>query len=340
MRTHKELLIATKTFATEDCGRSWWHVGSTLAVLGLLLAVVCTDLWWGLRLPFSLVLGMVIVRMFVLYHDHQHGAILRGSRLTDWTMWAFGLIILSPSSGWKRSHNHHHAHNSKLPGPNIGSFPLMHAQAYRDANVYQRFLYAAKRHPLTILVGYVTVFFVGMCVLPFLSNPRRHFDAALAIVCHLSLLLWFGLDEIDDLFLAVLIPCAIASATGAFLFYAQHNFPGARIVRQQNWDHTTAALDSSSYIKMGPLLRWFTGNIGYHHIHHFNARIPFYRLPETMASLEELQSPVTISLSARDIFACFRQNLWDPESERLVPWSVLRETSPAGWKPPSSKQGG
>ena len=129
MRTHKELLIATKTFATEHYGRSWWHVCSTLAVLGLLLVVVCSDLWWGLRLPFSLVLGLVIVRMFVLYHDHQHGALLRRSRLADWTMRAFGLIILSPSSGWKRSHDHHHTHNSKHPGPNIGSFPLMDVQA-------------------------------------------------------------------------------------------------------------------------------------------------------------------------------------------------------------------
>jgi acyl-lipid omega-6 desaturase (Delta-12 desaturase) len=330
LRTHKELLIATKPFASENRRLSWWHVCSTAAVLGLLLVIVCTELPWALRLPCSIVLGLVIVRMFVIYHDHQHGAILRGSRLADVLMRAFGIMILSPSSGWKRSHDHHHTYNSKLPGPNVGAFPLMDVESYRNATPYQRFLYATERHPVAILLGYATVFFVGMCVLPFLANPRRHFDAAVAIVGHIGLLMWFGFDEMDDLCLAVLIPCSIASALGAFLFYAQHNFPGARIWCQPNWSHTAAALDSSSYIEMGPLFRWFTGNIGYHHVHHLNSRIPFYRLPEAMAALEELQSPVTISLRPRDVLACFRQNLWDLENESLVPWSALRETSRAG----------
>lgn len=325
MRTQKELLIATKEYAHEVRWRSWWYLWSTLAVLGLLLAIVCTDTPWGLRLPVSVVLGLVIVRMFVLYHDHQHGAILRRSRLADAMMRLFGLVILSPSSGWKRSHDHHHAHNSRLPGPNVGSFPLMTVEEYRGAAWPRRLRYEFERHPLTMLLGYVFVFLVGMCVLPLLANPRRHFDAVLSMLCHGGLLAWFGQDEIDDLCLAMLLPCAVASAVGAWLFYAQHNFPGARILRRANWSHVTAALDSSSYIRMHPVCCWLTGNIGYHHVHHLNSRIPFYRLPEAMDGLEELQSPVTISLRPRDVVACFRVNLWDPRSEQLVAWSAARE---------------
>ena len=104
MRTNRELLIATRAFSDENYTRSWWHIGSTLVVLGLLGCAVCSDNWWLYRLPWSILLGLVLVRMFVLYHDHQHGAICRDSRLADWILRGIGLLMLSPSSGWKRSH--------------------------------------------------------------------------------------------------------------------------------------------------------------------------------------------------------------------------------------------
>jgi acyl-lipid omega-6 desaturase (Delta-12 desaturase) len=325
MRTHKELLIATKAYARESRALSWWHFLSTLGVMGLLLAVICSELPLWLRIPTSVALGLVIVRVFVLYHDHQHGAILSGSRLADWMMRGIGLLILSPSSGWKRSHDHHHAHNSKLSGPNVGSFPLMTVDEYRAATPREKFEYAFERHPLTILFGYLTVFFVGMCVRPLLANPRRHLDGALAIICHVGLLFWIGMRETDDMWLAMLLPCSIASCVGAYLFYAQHNFPQAYVHPAAEWNYTAAALSSSSYIPMGPMMRWVTANIGYHHIHHLNSHVPFYRLPEVMASLTELQSPRTITLHPRDVAACLKLRLWDPAAGRLVPWSAIDE---------------
>lgn len=328
MRTDKELLIATRAFAREDRALSWWHVASTLAVAGLLLAVVCSEWSLWLRVPASILLGLVIVRLFVLYHDHQHGAILSGSRIANWLMQGFGLLILSPASGWTRSHDHHHAHNSKLSGPNVGSFPLMTIEEYRRASHRERIEYAIERHPLSILFGYVTVFFFGMCVRPFIANPRRHMDGGLAIVLHASLLIWIGLQEVDDLWLAALIPCSIASCLGAYLFYVQHNFPQASIQPVTEWNYVAAALDSSSYIPMGPVMRWLTANIGYHHIHHLNSRIPFYRLPEAMAALPELQTPRTVTLHPRDIAECLKLRLWDPAAGRLVPWSGESAAAP------------
>ncbi len=327
MRTHKELLIATRPFAQERPALSWWHVVSTLAVAGLLLAIIRSEWPLLLRVPASVMLGLVIVRLFVLYHDHQHGAILAGSRIADWLMRAIGLLILSPSSGWKRSHDHHHAHNSKLSGPNVGSFPLMTTDEYRNASRRERIEYAFVRHPLSILCGYATVFFYGMCVRPLLANPRRHLDGALAIICHASLLIWLGLQEVDDLWLAALIPCSIASCIGAYLFYAQHNFPQAAIQPVTEWNYVAAALSSSSYIPMGRVMRWMTANIGYHHVHHLNSRIPFYRLPEAMAALPELQSPRTVTLHPRDIAACLKLRLWDPVAGRLVTWSGAAPTT-------------
>src|SRR5262249_34533146 len=102
--------------------------------------------------------------------------------------------------------------------------------------------------------------------------------------------------------------------------YSQHNFPGVQLRGRGDWDFVHAALHSSSYTAMGPVLRWFTGNIGYHHVHHLNARIPFYRLPEAMSSIRELQFAQPIRLNPRDIYRCFQLKLWDPEQDRMVPF--------------------
>jgi omega-6 fatty acid desaturase (delta-12 desaturase) len=327
MLTNKDLLIASRKFAHENRRRSWWHVCSTLAVALALAAIACSELHWGTRVLTSGLLGLVIVRIFVLYHDYQHGTILRRSWAGKVLMDVVGLAMLTPPSGWNRSHNHHHAHNSKLSAPDIGTYPLMTVDQYRNAGRAQKALYLVQRHPVTMGLGYLTVFLYGMCIRPFLANPRRHWDGALSVLCHGALLFWFGWNGMDDLVCAALLPSAFASAIGAYLFYAQHNYPGVQLQPASGWEYTNAALDSSSYIQMGPLMSWFTANIGYHHVHHLNPRIPFYRLPEAMRALSALQTPGTSSLGTADIRGCLRLKLWDPDTQRLVPLSHLRKAA-------------
>jgi omega-6 fatty acid desaturase (delta-12 desaturase) len=110
----------------------------------------------------------------------------------------------------------------------------------------------------------------------------------------------------------------IASALGSYLFFAQHSFKRMHVISPEAWTFYRAALESSSYMRLGKLMQWFTGNIGYHHIHHLNVRIPFYRLPEAMAAIPELQSPITTSLAPRDIVDCFQASLWDENQQRMV----------------------
>lgn len=325
MSASKELLIATRPFAEESRLRSWWHVLSTIAVLAGLVAIVLSELPWFVRLPFSILSGLTLIRFFILYHDHQHHAILYKSRIANLIMTGFGLLFLNPSSVWKRSHDHHHVNNSRNFGVNTGSYPIMTIEGYRSASFWQKIAYRVARNPLTIASGYFTIFFLGMCVAPFLANPKRHYDAALAIICHGALLCWLGFDEFDDLWLAALIPFTVASGLGAYLFYAQHNFPEVKLRTGRDWDYVKAALESSSYARMGMVMRWFTGNIGYHHVHHLNSRIPFYRLPEAMAEISELQSPKITTLWPRDILACLSLKLWDSASDRLVGWNYRPE---------------
>jgi omega-6 fatty acid desaturase (delta-12 desaturase) len=321
MRTSKELLVATRPFARDQPWRSWWHLGSTLFALVSFILLATLDWPWYARLPFSIGAGLVLVRFFILFHDHQHGAILRKSRVARAIMVLFGLFSLNPSSVWRRSHDHHHRHNSKNFCPNVGSFPLLTVESYQAASWRERLMYRIARNPLTMVFGYLTVFALGMCVVPLLRNPRRHFDAALSLVAHFGFG-WFAFANVTDMLLAWTIPFAIGSGIGVYLFFAQHNFPGVRLQTGEKWDYVFSALHSSSYIAMGPVLSWFTGNIGYHHIHHLNSHIPFYRLPEAMRALEELQTPTTTSLAPHDVLACLRLKLWDPDASKLVPWPV------------------
>jgi omega-6 fatty acid desaturase (delta-12 desaturase) len=318
MRTASELVRATKPFAREVRWLSWWHFWSTLAALVGLLALACLDMpWWG-RLPVSILAGLTMVRMFIIYHDYQHDTILGNSRLAAVLLGFYGLLLLTPRSIWRLSHNYHHHHNGRLTATGIGTFPLMTTQAFAQATRRRRFAYALSRHPLTILAGYATIFLYGMCVYPLLVRPRQHADAAVALLLHAALIAILGAFAPTLLLWTMLVPLAIATTLGSYLFYAQHNFPGARFQEERSGDYAASALAGSSYIPMNAALRWFTGNIGYHHVHHLNARIPFYRLPEAMAALVELQLPGVTTLSPLGVYRCLRLKLWDPDLQRLV----------------------
>ena len=195
----------------------------------------------------------------------------------------------------------------------------MSTKMWQEAPLSTRIAYRIVRHPLTMLSAYVTMFFFSISLQPLLKNPAKHWDAGLSLLGHggLITLLWLT-GGFWVVFFVIFLPMTIASAFGGYLFFAQHSFEDMKIVSPDSWSYHQASLDSSSYLRLGKIMHWFTGNIGYHHIHHLNVRIPFYRLPETMAAIRELQSPRTTSLSPRDIYACFQSCLWDEDQQRMV----------------------
>jgi omega-6 fatty acid desaturase (delta-12 desaturase) len=149
-------------------------------------------------------------------------------------------------------------------------------------------------------------------------HPRQHADAALALLVHAALVAALAVFAPAVLLWSLVVPLGLATALGSYLFYAQHNFPGAHFQQEGERDHAVAALARSSFIPMNAVLRWFTGNIGYHHVHHLNACIPFYRLPEAMSALKELQSPGVTTLNPRDVYRCLPLKLWDPGRQCMV----------------------
>ena len=241
------------------------------------------------------------------------------SPTADVIMTMFGMYMLSPTSIWKRSHDHHHNHNSKLFSASIGSYPIVTRKKYQEMSAFQKYTYLAIRHPLTIAMGYFSMFIVGMCLRSFISNPRKHFDSLIALTLHITVaVLLFVFVGWQAWFFMFFLPFVIAFGMGAYLFYAQHNFPGVEFYENKNWVYEKAALESSSFMKMHPVMEWFTGNIGYHHIHHLNSKIPFYRLPEVMKHFSELQNCKTTTLTPKAMSACFKLKVWDQESNQMI----------------------
>ncbi len=318
--THDQTLHArTRPYARDSSGKSWWCILSAIFFLGAAVMGTLPMLPMPLRVVCSGLTGLLLVRLFVIYHDHQHRAILPKSNLAAFLMRLLGICLLCPNAVWRSSHNFHHSHNCKLRSANIGSFPIMTREQYLQTPARERLLYLLMRHPFTILFGYITVFLFGMVILPFLDSPRKNLDSIPTFLLHGAVAVWLAVHfGWLALVLTMLLPFFIASAIGSYLFYAQHNFPGVILKDKLGWTFEGAALESSSYLKTNPVMAWFTGNIGFHHIHHLNHRVPFYRLPEVYRDIPELRQVRTTSLHPFEILRCLRLKVWCVETQRMV----------------------
>ena len=328
MRTEKEIIAASKEFVGENRARSWYEFLITVVLIASLLTVCFqSQLPLAARLAASAVTGLLYVRLFVIYHDFRHRAILLNSPVASFLMGIVGWYVLAPEQIWTRSHEHHHNNNSKLTISGIGSYPTVSKERFLKLTRAQRTMYLVNRHPLTIIFGYLTLFIYWLNLKSFIESPRRHIDSFLALVLHSVIgpviLYCLGLETY---LLTWFLPIFIMAGMGAYLFYCQHNFPGAKFRENHDWTYANAALSSTSYMVMSPVMHWFTGNIGYHHVHHINSRIPFYRLKEAMESMPELNNVSTTSWNPIDVYKCFRLKIWDEASDRMISLGELKAT--------------
>lgn len=328
-RTGKALILASKPFEPEQLARSWYELLSTIVVYGGLLAVVILSDILAVRLVASVAAGLTQFRIFSLYHDHNHGSLLSRSPLGRRIMSVLGMHILVPRAVWKQTHDFHHWNNGKIEWTAIGSYPVITTEEYTQASQVERRKYRWARHPLTIFGGYFTVGIYGFCIQAYRRKPKQHYWGPWALAIHIlsfTALTWAW--GVTTALLVLVLPTAIDHMLASYLFYAQHNFPQTRFYRREDWDYSDAAVHGSSYLVMGPLMRWFTANIGYHHVHHLNAKIPSYRLPEAMAAIPELRHPHRTSFRPSDVRACLRLTTWDPATHTMQP--TWPDATPAG----------
>jgi omega-6 fatty acid desaturase (delta-12 desaturase) len=315
----KQLILATKPFAKENRAKSWFYTISTLVLLIAALFGTVYNFHWSLKIASSILAGLVIVRLFVIYHDHQHKAILDKSPLATFIFTLFGFYVLAPTGIWSASHDYHHKNNCKLFSASIGSYPIYTKHKFDNLSAGEKRHYLFIRHPLTILFGYIFTFMYGMCIKSMINRFSKNIDSLVGLILHISyqVTVFYFLGW-QTWILMCAIPHFISGAMGSYLFYAQHNFPTVTFVGNEEWTYEGAALDSSSFMKLNQAMHWFTANIGYHHIHHMNSRIPFYRLPEVWDAVPEMRTAKTTSLKIKDIWACLKLKVWDFDNKKMV----------------------
>ena len=318
-RSEREVLAATRPFTIENRWRSWWCLATTSVIMTGILVIAAMAPWWPARLACSILGALVMVRVFIIYHDFMHGSLLRNSVLAKILLHAYGYLILAPPRSWRMSHNFHHSIVGKVLVLNSGSYPIMTREMWKNSTFVERLRYIISRSPLIILFAYPMVFAWSLTIEPMIDHPRKLWDSIFAVIAHGALIagLWWWGGPSMAIF-AFIVPVAMAATIGAYFFYAQHNYPGMEILKTDEWTNYRASLRTSSFLKLGRIMRWFTGDIGYHHVHHLNLAIPFYRLSEAMAAIPELQHPISTTLRPRDVLACLRLKLWDEGARNMI----------------------
>ena len=306
-----------------DLRTSTWQIVNSFGglFLSLFLMYLSLKIGYWLTLILALPAAGFLVRIFIIQHDCGHGSFLKSRRGNDLVGTACSLFTMIPYKFWRKTHAVHHAHHAELEERGIGDVWTMTVAEYRAAPWWKKLAYRIFRHPLFLFGIAPTINFVILTRLPIggeaaWKNGEREsvwwtnlYIAAWIIP--VGLLIGFG--TLTAIYLPVTV---IAGSAGVWLFYVQHQFERTYWEHSQEWDYTLAAMHGSSYYELPRIIQWFTGNIGFHHIHHLSPRIPNYNLQKCHEENPTLQRVVRLTLgsSLKTVWLV----LWDEEQRRLV----------------------
>jgi len=271
------------------------------------------------------------IRLFVIYHDYCHGALLKNTNvMVKAILGFFGLFIFFPPAQWVRSHDEHHRTNSILNfGTNSmaesylsGYFMVVNTEQWAAFSPMQKSLYKLRRSGLSMVLG-LLVFFVLPTLARGFIDFRRCWTSFMPVVLHSVLLLGLYQFAGSLSILLYISSLLIATAVGSYLFYAQHNFQGAKFYATAEWDYLDAAFDSTSFFSMSRLGHWVTANIGYHQVHHVNAKVPFYHLPAAMAAIKGVAPMHRTTWRIADIASNLSCHLWDEKRQRFIRYEEI-----------------
>jgi acyl-lipid omega-6 desaturase (Delta-12 desaturase) len=305
--------------------RSWWQLSNSLIPYVILWGLMV----WSFSISYLLTWIFIIpaagftIRLFIIFHDCGHGSYFKSQKLSDIVGYFLGMLTFTPYSHWHHAHQIHHRTAGNLNKRGVGDVWTATVKEYKDMTWKKKLFYRLYRNPLLM-------FGVGSALIFFLSNrlTRKSYTrkekmsvyitnlGILAIAATLCLMIGW------KAYLLIQLPIMyIAGVSGLYLFYVQHQFDDAYWVDEKNWDFKEAALKGSSYFKLPKVLQWFTGNIGFHHIHHLSFKIPNYYLEKC-----HKESPVFSNIKPITFFKSFRTlrlRLWHEEKQKLVGFSGI-----------------
>lgn len=290
------------------------------------LAWASMSVSYWLALGLSILNGLFLVRIFCIQHDCGHAAFFQSRRAQDWVGRCLGVLTLTPYDVWRRTHSLHHAAHGNLDRRGIGDVLTLTVAEYRARGRFGRLVYRLYRHPLVLFGMGPSYLFLLQNRLPLglMTSGRRYWISAMGtnatIAAALGLMIWQG--GMTPVLLIFLPTTVVAATIGMWLFYVQHQFEETSWDHDPDWQLHEAALHGSShYVLPGPL-RWLTANIGMHHVHHLQSRVPFYRLPEVLRDHPQLADAQRLTL--RESLGCVRRHLWDEKNRRLVSFAAAR----------------
>jgi acyl-lipid omega-6 desaturase (Delta-12 desaturase) len=292
-----------------------------LAALWVLMWAML-DLGYWFALPLAIPAAAFLVRLFMIQHDCGHGSFFRHRLANDWIGRIIGVLTLTPYGFWRRTHAMHHASSGNLDRRGLGDVDTLTVDEYLARSIWGRLRYRLYRHPLVMFGIGPAYQFILKHRLPvgLMRRGWQPWASTMGTNIAIVTLVWFiGIKA----FLLVYLPITLlAASAGVWLFYVQHQFERTTWENDSEWNLHQAALYGSSHYDLPAFLRWFTANIGVHHVHHLCSRIPYYRLPRVMREHPELRDVSRLTLL--ESFRCVRLVLWDERQRRLVPFHDVR----------------
>jgi omega-6 fatty acid desaturase (delta-12 desaturase) len=316
-------------YYSSNTWKSIWQLSNSFIpyIISLILMYLSLELSYFLTLLLSLPACGFLARIFIIQHDCGHGSFFNSQKANDWMGMVCSIFTFTPYHQWRKSHAIHHARSGNLERRGIGDIYTMTVNEYLSQSRWGKLKYRLYRNPLFLFVIIPTILFLIIYRFPnyrqktLKSVYANTYYTTLVIGLLLGAVIWLvGLKA----FLLILLPIVIiTSSAGAWLFFVQHQFEDAYWADQEEWDYTKAAMNGSSYYKLPKVLQWFTGNIGFHHIHHLSPRIPNYKLEKCHKENPVLHTTAVLTLrsSLRSIFL----SLWDERKKKLVSFHYLKK---------------
>jgi len=307
-------------------GRALWQCANTLGpILGIWIALYYlypVSVWASILL--AALAGLFLVRAFIIFHDCGHGSFFKSKKANDALGFFTGMLTFTPYHHWKWEHAVHHATNGDLDKRGIGDVWTMTVEEYLTSSRRVKISYRLLRNPF-ILFGLAPLFL--FCVLErFPSSKCKPRERRSVYLMNFTLFLWGVAMSLIFGFLPWLIlqtvMMGVAGGCGIWLFYVQHQFEDTYWAQGKEWDFTAAAMEGSSYYKLPKIMQWFSGNIGFHHIHHLNPMVPNYNLEKCHHSDPFFQVAPELNLWTSIKTIKFR--LWDEANGKMISFRELK----------------
>jgi acyl-lipid omega-6 desaturase (Delta-12 desaturase) len=314
-------------YARPRLGRSLVDIATSVVPYLVLSVVIYNVIGVSVFLALALAIPTAgfLVRTFVVFHDCSHGSLLPSKRANAYVGAVLGLMVLAPFHRWRHDHAVHHASSGDLERRGVGDLPTLTLTEYRARSRRGRLAYRAFRNPIVMFgIGPIIAMVIGPRIATRAQRPRMRHSVLLTDLSLLAIVgpLCWWLGPLN--FLIMWAPAALlAGSAGIWLFYVQHQFEDAYWESAGQWSYADAALRGSSYLRLPRVLQFFSANIGLHHVHHLNAKIPNYNLQRAHDENEMFHGVPVLSLW--DGLRAVRLKLWDEDGGRMITFAQARE---------------